>query len=360
MEEFLGASANREHGGGRRGKHPQPQQLTVLLPARLVGMQQVAGADLGEQLLLDDRLEGTPGLMQALVDGRYAELQAEPVGEELLDAAAREAHAQGQGTNQRHQHRSGQMALTQGHRPGGIIAAVARLGATAVPTATDVLVVEVLALKDFQTGALGGRRLQVDHQIAGMGASGVLKRQRAAAAGADPWVVVMGLFDGQLLHTPVSRGAGALSGTAFLRRLIRRTLLALAPLLWPLRLFVLGTRWVIRTFALLGPLRRITTILTLPRRATARGAGTVGRILIEPLVCGLQVRQQLHGQGTQLRLWELCQITFVELGEIETRQLHVVAHVAPASALAPAPVAARSCHTYLALSHNLLLFQGRV
>jgi hypothetical protein len=57
-------------------------------------MQQVAGADLGEQLLLDDRLEGTPGLMQALVDGRHAQLQAEPVGEELLDAATRQAHAQ--------------------------------------------------------------------------------------------------------------------------------------------------------------------------------------------------------------------------------------------------------------------------
>jgi tRNA(Ile2) C34 agmatinyltransferase TiaS len=33
------------------------------------------------------------------------------------------------------------MALAQAHRPGGIIGAVARLGATAVPTATDVLVV---------------------------------------------------------------------------------------------------------------------------------------------------------------------------------------------------------------------------
>jgi hypothetical protein len=36
-----------------------------------------------------------------------------------------------------------------------------------VPTGTRLLVVEVLALNDFQTGALRRWWLQIDHQIAG-------------------------------------------------------------------------------------------------------------------------------------------------------------------------------------------------
>jgi hypothetical protein len=54
-------------------------------------MQQVAGADLGEQLFLDRWVDGQPGLMPALVDGRYAQLQAEPVGEVRLDLPTRQA-----------------------------------------------------------------------------------------------------------------------------------------------------------------------------------------------------------------------------------------------------------------------------
>jgi len=188
------------------------------------------------------------------------------------------------------------MALAQGHRPGRIIGAVAGFGASAVPAGTGVLVVEVLALHDFQTGALRRWGLQIDHQIAGMGARRLRRRQRRAAAGAGRRVVVMGLFDGQLLHTPVSRGAGALSGTTLLRRLLERTLLALVLFLRLLRFFLPATRSVIRTVGLLRSVGRITTILALPRRAAARWAGTVARILIEPLVCGLQIRQQLCRQ----------------------------------------------------------------
>ena len=56
-------------------------------------MQQIAVTHLGQELLLDHRLEGAGGLVQALVDGRHTELQAQPVVEKLLDAPAREAHA---------------------------------------------------------------------------------------------------------------------------------------------------------------------------------------------------------------------------------------------------------------------------
>ena len=65
----------------------------MLFPAGLVGMQQIAVTHLGQELLLDHRLEGAGGLVQALVDGRHTELQAQPVVEKLLDAPAREAHA---------------------------------------------------------------------------------------------------------------------------------------------------------------------------------------------------------------------------------------------------------------------------
>ena len=86
-----------------------------------------------------------------------------------------------------------------------------------VPTATGVLEVEVLARRDFQTGALGGRRHQIDCQMAGMGVPALRHRQRGAAADAGCWVMVMGVFDGQLLHTSVSRGPGALSATSLLK-----------------------------------------------------------------------------------------------------------------------------------------------
>ena len=47
------------------------------------------------------------------------------------------------------------MTLAEGNVPCRIIATVSRLGATAVPAVTSVFVVEVLALKDLQTGTLG-------------------------------------------------------------------------------------------------------------------------------------------------------------------------------------------------------------
>ena len=182
----------------------------------------------------------------------------------------------------------------------------------------------------------------------------------ALTAGADCRVVVMDLFDGQLLHTPMSRGTRALSCSALLRRLVGLRRIALARfrrLLW----YVLrGTRLLIRAVGLLGRVGLITTMPALPRRAAARWTGTVAWILIEPLVRGLQVRQQLGRQCAQLRLRQLCQIAFVELGEIVTRQLHVAGRSTPASALALAPVATRSCHRCLSLSRNQMLFNGRV
>jgi hypothetical protein len=47
------------------------------------------------------------------------------------------------------------MTLAERDRPCRIIGTVSRLGAAAVPTVAIVFVVEVLALKDLQTGTLG-------------------------------------------------------------------------------------------------------------------------------------------------------------------------------------------------------------
>jgi hypothetical protein len=113
-----------------------------------------------------------------------------------------------------------------------------------------------------------------------MGASRLRRRQRRAAAGAGRRVVMKDFFDRQLLHTPVSRGAGALSGTPSLRRLLGRTWFAPALLRWVLRFFVPGRRRLICTLGWLGFSGRITTILAFPRRAAARGTGTVVRMKI--------------------------------------------------------------------------------
>ena len=106
-----------------------------------------------------------------------------------------------------------------------------------------------------------------------MGAPGVRHRQRCATAGAGLWVVMMDLFDWQLLHTPVSRGAWALSCPALLRRLIELRLTALASFRRLLRLFVPSPRLLslaIGLLGLLGLVRPITIIPAIPWRPAAR------------------------------------------------------------------------------------------
>jgi len=69
-------------------EHPQPQQLTVLLPAGLVGIQQLDVAYRLEDLLLDHGLDRAPGLMDALVDERGGQRQAQPVAQEFTHLRA--------------------------------------------------------------------------------------------------------------------------------------------------------------------------------------------------------------------------------------------------------------------------------
>lgn len=154
VEEFLGAPPDQEDGGRGGGEHPQPQQPTVLFPAGLVDMQQVVVADLLEQLLLEHRFEGTPSLVHALVDGRHTQLQAKPVDEKLLDTSAREVHAQRQGADQRHQQRTGQVALAERHTPCLVTLTTPRLGTAPVPATALALVVDVLGLEHLQAGAI--------------------------------------------------------------------------------------------------------------------------------------------------------------------------------------------------------------
>jgi hypothetical protein len=135
-----------------------------------------------------------------------------------------------------------------------------------------------------------------------MGAPALSRQEQLAAASAALWVVVMGLRDGQLLHSPMSGGAWTLSGTTWLERFVAMTWITLS-LVW--RRLV---RWRLRVIALsgigcfslrarlFGTIRRIATILALPRCAAARRTGAVGRILIEPFVRGLEIGKQLCRQ----------------------------------------------------------------
>jgi hypothetical protein len=105
----------------------------------------------------------------------------------------------------------------------------------------------------------------------------------------------MGLLDRHLLHTPVSGGTRALAGTALLDRLAALALIGPRLFLCLLCLFVsAGIAIFLFAAGLLCLVRRITAILALPRITAARRARTVARILIEPLVRGLQIRQQLR------------------------------------------------------------------
>jgi hypothetical protein len=114
------ALADDEQGGGGAGEDPQPQQLPVLLPTGLVGVDQLDIAHGRLDLGLHHRRDGAPGFVNALIDGRGRELQPKPVAQELTDAGPRQAHALGQGADEGHQQRAGQMPLGQLHRPLGL------------------------------------------------------------------------------------------------------------------------------------------------------------------------------------------------------------------------------------------------
>ena len=83
----------------------------MLFPARLVGVDQLDFAERAADLLLHHRLDGAPGLVDALIDRRHAELQAQPVVEKLPDACPRQTLTQRQGADKGDQQGTGQVPL---------------------------------------------------------------------------------------------------------------------------------------------------------------------------------------------------------------------------------------------------------
>jgi hypothetical protein len=336
VQELLGASPDREDSRRGGGAYPQPKQAPLLFPTGLVGMEQVTVADLGEQLLLNHRLGGAGGLVQALVAGRHTEPQAEPVVEKLLDAPAREAYAQQQGADQGHQQRPDQVALVERDAPQRIIGAVSGLGAGPVPTLTQALMVDLLGLDDLQPGAIRRERTQIDHQAGAVGALGVGRRQGAPTDGRGIGVVMAFVIDRQALRAPMPRCAGALPGTALLLRFARlgallRAIFARIGFLLPL--FIL---FIVRSVFLLVPIRRflarLVCLATFPRRLATRWTRAVARALVKTLVRRLQIGKELYRQGAQPLFAQPQEVGFVELGKVVSGKLHVVVRSIPASA----------------------------
>src|SRR5271155_3625924 len=107
---LLAAAGDAEDGRHRRRRHPHPAQDALLIPGGLVDMDDIGRAHLLNELL-DDGLACQAEFVDAALDGRHAELQAQPVAQKFLDLAAREAQAERQRRDEGREHRTNQTAL---------------------------------------------------------------------------------------------------------------------------------------------------------------------------------------------------------------------------------------------------------
>src|SRR5271170_1299710 len=80
---LLAAAGDAEDGRHRRRRHPHPAQDAALIPGGLVEMDDIGRAHLLNELL-DDGLARQAEFVDAALDGRHAELQAQPVAQEFL------------------------------------------------------------------------------------------------------------------------------------------------------------------------------------------------------------------------------------------------------------------------------------
>jgi hypothetical protein len=316
------ALADHEQGGLCTGEDPQPEQLAVLLPTGLVGVQQVDVADGRRDLLLDHRRDRTPAFMHALIDGRRGELQAEPVEQEFAHPRARQAHALGQEADEDDQRRTGQMPLGQRHRPLRLVLGTPGLGLRHVPADAAALQVRVFGLAQDQPGRTGTGLDQVD-RIAGIVRTrwrGRTQRLPAAAA-ATRRVRALGV-DVQALGAAMSGRTGTSPGTPRRRaRLIRsRWFLGRSRRCLARGGVAVGHRGRVGGFRIRG--RHLAGVAPLPRRARARRARTVRWVLIEPLARRLQIRQGAPQQCTRLLRRKTVEVRLVELSQIMIAEVH--------------------------------------
>ncbi len=109
---LLAAAADTENGGERRRRHPHPAQFALLIPGGLVDVNNLGRANLLDELL-DDGLAGQTEFMDAALDRRGSEFQAQPVEQEFLNLAPREAETHRQRRDESGEHRADQTALAQ-------------------------------------------------------------------------------------------------------------------------------------------------------------------------------------------------------------------------------------------------------
>src|SRR5271170_897670 len=109
-EFLLAAAADVIDGRRRRHRHPHPAQDAPLIPGGLVEVDDLRGLYVLDELL-DHGFAGQAEFVDAALDGRRSKLEGQPVAQEFLDLAPREAEAQRQRRDESGEHRAHQAAL---------------------------------------------------------------------------------------------------------------------------------------------------------------------------------------------------------------------------------------------------------
>jgi hypothetical protein len=107
---LFAAAAYLENGGERGRGHPHPTQRALLIPGGFVEMDDLGGSYVLDQLL-DHGFAGQAEFVDATLDGRHSQFEAEPVVQKFPDLAPRETAAQRQRGDESGEHRTDQAAL---------------------------------------------------------------------------------------------------------------------------------------------------------------------------------------------------------------------------------------------------------
>src|SRR5271155_70338 len=182
---LLAAACAGEFGGPRRRRPPHTAQDAALIPGGLVEMDDIGRAHLLNKLL-DDGLARQAEFVDAAFEGRHAELQAQPVAQEFLDLAAREAEAERQCGNEGRQHRADQTALAHLQVPPAPLDIRARsdAGAGDAPVAARAAhgEVDVLGRRDLKSHFAAG---EFEAVVRADASALQVRPQGALAGGAD-------------------------------------------------------------------------------------------------------------------------------------------------------------------------------
>jgi hypothetical protein len=145
--------------------------------------------------------------MDALIDGRGGQRQAQPVTREFTHLRTRQTHPLGHGTDDGDQRRPGQVPFAQLHRPRGLAVAAPGQRSAPMPTGTKRLQIGVLGLPENQAiaPAISEHQFQL---IAGIVCPALVRLIEDAAANGTTWrrMDLLGIHQ-QLLGAAVPRRA---------------------------------------------------------------------------------------------------------------------------------------------------------